>query len=77
MAIDAALVAFLALAPSRARSRLPAFSSLVEHVMLFAAMTDSVHFGCEPNMVASLRVQHAGACNFIAMFAVDVLRYYK
>ena len=77
MGADAAIEAFNAIVPARARSRLPIFTALAEHVMLFGDMKDSVHFGHEPNRMAALRAQHKGACTFLMMSAENVARYYQ
>lgn len=77
MGADAAIDIFKSLAIAATRSKLPSFGALSEQVVLYGALKDTVQFGSEPSMLASIRAQHAGVCQVLAMSAADAARYHK
>ena len=74
MGLSSALEIFHCLADKRVVARLPSYSAIEGKCTLFGAMKDAVHFGCEPNWLACLRVQHEGSCDMLAMAATDAAK---
>lgn len=77
MGLDAAITAFQKIAPPWVHSRLPSFSAISDSIMLGGAMMDSVHFGYDPSMMASLRWHAAGTAKLLLVSALDAAKYLK
>jgi hypothetical protein len=77
MGLDLALEGFRSLKIQRVESGLPSFNSMSEHVQLYGALKDSVHFGYEPTFLATLRAQVSGVCEVLIMTPVDVTKHTK